>query len=511
MNADPGHPIYIGSRLELFVDPLLIQRMSGAEMRLNRPVSQETVLVTDRPWEGNASAFCSVFQDEGRYRLYYRGLQIHVGDNGIEEHRPEVACYAESDDGINWVRPELGLIEFNGSKKNNIVWDGEERFGVHGLAIFKDTNPSAAGDARYKAWGVGANPEYDGPPKQPGAKGLFPLKSPDGLHWSLMQDKPCIAAGRFDSHNIAFWDEFRGEYRSYHRNFLESEPYAGREDLTGSGVRGSRAQRDILTAASADFLNWEPSAYLTYGWGKADHLYTNAVTPYFRAPHILLGFPMRYVDRGWSEAIEDLPELEHRRKRAKGNERCGSAVTDGMFMSSRDGRHFHLWPESFIRPGLRPAGNWTYADNLPACGIVATRSRIEGAPDEISLYAAEGYWRGDSLNIRRYTLRMDGFVSIQARLSGGELITRPLVFSGHELTLNFSASAAGSLAVEILQDEEELPVEGYRLTDCRWVLGDDLNRRVVWKGGPDVSRLAGIPIRLRFVLKDADLFAFRFQ
>ena len=65
--------------------------------------------------------------------------------------------------------------------------------------------------------------------------------------------------------------------------------------------------------------------------------------------------------------------------------------------------------------------------------------------------------------------------------------------------------------MEILQDEEDLPIEGYALGDCREILGDDLERRVVWKGSPDVSRLAGLPIRLRFVMKDADLFAFGFR
>ena len=97
------------------------------------------------------------------------------------------------------------------------------------------------------------------------------------------------------------------------------------------------------------------------------------------------------------------------------------------------------------------------------------------------------------------------------RAPGGELVTKPLVFSGSELVLNFSASAAGSVKVEILQDEEDLPVEGHTLDDCREILGDDLERRVVWNGSPDVSRLAGVPIRLRFVMKDADLFAFGFR
>ena len=62
-------------------------------------------------------------------------------------HR-EVTCYAESRDGIHWTKPELGLFEFNGSKQNNIVWDGP---GTHNFTPFLDTNPACPPDAKYKA------------------------------------------------------------------------------------------------------------------------------------------------------------------------------------------------------------------------------------------------------------------------------------------------------------------------------------------------------------------------
>ena len=512
MNRYPGLPIDVGDWLELFVDDYLIAQMSGLERRLHRPVPQDVALVTDQPWEGNASGMVAVFQDEGLYRMFYRGLQFELeGEKDVRQPHPEFTCYAESEDGINWHRPELGLIEFQGSKKNNIIWNGGQHSCVHSLSPFKDTNPAADADARYKSWAIGANSGHDGPPKTPGAKGLFPMKSPDGIHWEFASDQPGITYGRFDSHNVCFWDEGRGEYRSYHRNFLERESYVAHEDAAPGAVRGTRAQRDMLTATSENFLDWSDSVYLTYERGKPDQLYTNSIIPYFRAPHILVGFPMRYVERPWGGAVEDLPELEHRRKRSDLSLRYGAALTDAMFMSSRDGRHFDLWPESFIRPGLRPQGNWTYADNLPNWGLVTTGSRFAGAPDEISLYTIEGYWRGNSLDLRRHTIRLDGFVSVQAPASGGELVTRPLVFSGGELTLNFSASAAGSVRVEILQDEEDLPLKGYTLDDCREVLGDDLERRVVWGENSDVSHLAGIPVRLRFQMRDADLYAFRFR
>ena len=197
--------------------------------------------------------------------------------------------------------------------------------------------------------------------------------------------------------------------------------------------------------------------------------------------------------------------------RADISERYGTALTDGMFMSSRDGYNFNLWPESFIRPGLRPRNNWAYGDNFQNWGIVTVRSAFAGAPDELSFYVRDGYWRDGESVLLRYTLRVDGFVSVQATLSGGELITKPLTFAGRELAINFSASAAGSVQVELLRDQMNTPIEGFGLEDCVELLGDDLERVVHWKGGPDLIRLAGTPVRLRFVLRDADLYSFRFR
>ena len=180
-------------------------------------------------------------------------------------------------------------------------------------------------------------------------------------------------------------------------------------------------------------------------------------------------------------------------------------------MSSRDGYSFYLWPESFIRPGLRPLDNWTYGDNFQNWGIVTTPSAFAGAPGELSFYVREGYWRDGVSTLRRYTLRVDGFASVQAPLSGGEVVTKPLIFAGRELVLNFSASAAGSIRVEVLRDQMNTPVEGFSLEDCVDLLGDDLERVVRWKDGRELGGLAGTPLRLRFVLKDADLYSFRFR
>ena len=481
----------IGSRRELFVDRHLIESLSGgADLRLHQPVPREVSLVTDRPWEGNMCGYITVFQDEARFRMYYRCWSIRLTDEQsrpvFETVNPLCIALAESEDGIHWERIGTGLVAYEGSRENNLLWAGEgpEQHGIHGFAPFIDTKPHADPEQRYKA--VGASRKSSG--------SLFAMASPDGIHWNLMAEKPVIREGAFDSQNLAFWDAIQGEYRAYVRDFRE-----------GVGI----GRRDIRTATSDDFIEWTKPQWLDYPGAPDEQLYTNQIIPYYRAPHIFLGFPTRYTEYPWSEAIEALPELEHRRIRSDADMRYGTALTDGLFMSSRDGRTFHRWPEAFIRPGLRHKGNWAYGDNYQAWGILETASDMDGAPPELSVYSTENYWRDTYTVFRRYTLRMDGFVSIHAPLAGGEMVTKPLRFQGQALRLNMSTSAAGSLRVEI-QTPDGVAIPGFSLDDSHPVIGDDLDREVRWQDGADVSDLAERIIRLRFVLGDADLYAMRF-
>ena len=516
-------PVNIGSRLELMVDDHLLARLGGgARRRLNSPVPRDVALPLDAPWEGNACGGFTVFEDGGRYRMYYRGQNFEYDGKELGTPGGKFICYAESADGIHWERPELGLVEFKGSTKNNILLDAREI--LNGMfSPFKDGNPACPVEGRYKAFSLMQRGD---------ARGLWAYGSPDGIHWSPMSDGPVITRGLLDTQNLAFWDGVRGEYRAYHRNEFRlpetgEEPYGahpvqadsdagravsqGAAGGDGSGLRGSRYGRDILTATSTDFVHWTDSVYVNYNEGRPSELYTNQVTPYYRAPHLFLGFPTRYVERGWSEELEALPEMDHRRMRAAISERYGTALTDGMFMSSRDGYSFNLWQESFIRPGLRPRDNWTYGDNFQNWGVVVTPPTIAGAPEELSFYVREGYWRDGASVLRRYTMRVDGFASVQASLEGGELVTKPLIFAGRELVLNFSGSAAGSVRVELLRDQMNAPIEGFSLKECVELLGDDLERVVRWQDDRKLGGLAGTPVRLRFVLRDAELFSFRFR
>ncbi len=487
----------IDSRRELFVDDALIERVSGdAALRLHHPEPREIALVHDAPWEGSGSGYHSVFRDGDRYRMYYKAWQLDVSASGVKTNaHPLFCCTAESDDGIHWRKPELGLNEFNGAKANNIVIAsgkiGEVDADAGHPAVFKDDNPAAAPDARYKAMIRSNSP-----------KGLLAFKSADGLHWSPMQTEPVITAGAFDSQNLAFWDAERGVYRAYWRIFT-----AGVTDEKNWKPEGHRA---IRTATSKDFLHWENQADLSYTDSPSEQLYTNQVKPYPRAPHVLIGFPTRYTERGWSESMSALPEREHREWRAKANQRYGTAITEGLLMASRDGVRFKRWNEAFMRPGIEREGTWNYGQQYIAWHTVETKSVLEGAPNELSLYAGENYWTGTSSAVRRYTLRLDGFVSVSAPMKGGELVTKPITFTGSKLALNFSSSAAGSVRVEI-QDADGKPLPGFALDECEETFGDSIEREIAWKSGKDVSALAGKAVRLRFALKDADLFAYRFQ
>lgn len=475
--ADGG--INIGSRRELFVDDYLVEALRGAGRVLHHPVPREVALERTAPWEGNVCSYTTVFRDGDLYRMYYRGdHQEFTQESAIRAH-PEVTCYAESRDGIQWDKPDLGLVAFAGSTRNNIIREG---LGCHSFTPFKDTCPNCPDEARYKAVGRGPAAEH--------GQGLYAFQSTDAIHWELLRDEPIITKGAFDSQNVAFWDTQRGEYRAYVRDFRDGE-------------------RDIRTCTSPDFVNWSEPVFLDYTPARSSELYTNVVAPYYRAPHLFLGFPGRYVDHGSLAAVRSLPQPELRELLSSSLARRGRVSHDTMLMSSRDGRHFDLWPESFIRPGIQRPGSWCYGDGRQNWGLVETESVLAGAPGELSLYISEGRFHPEGNRLRRYTLRVDGFVSVQAPMAGGELVTKPLKFAGDSLELNFSASAAGSVRVE-LQDTDGNPIPARSLDDCHTIIGDELARTVTWAGGTDVSALAGTPVRLRFALHDADLYSFRF-
>ncbi|MBI4660257.1 MAG: hypothetical protein HY735_15575 [Verrucomicrobia bacterium] len=454
----------MGSRLELFTDDLLIGQLKGCLLKLHEPRSANVALRFDAPWEGAFCGYVTVLQDGDLFRCYYRGNPT-AGRDGANT---EVTCYAESRDGIKFTKPALGLFEIQGTRSNNVVLAGQAPFS-HNFAPFLDTRPGLPIGERFKAL-AGTS-----------ASGLLGFVSADGIRWRRWREQALITKGAFDSQNVAFWSASEQCYVLYLRTW------------TGGGFRDFRT---ISRATSTNFLDWSEPEEMSFGDTPREHLYTSQTHPYFRAPHLYIATPMRFVP--------GRRVLTEEQTRALGvNPAYASDAAEAVFMTSRGGnRYVRTFLEAFIRPGLDP-GNWASRAGLTALGVVPT------GPVEMSLYK-QAHYAQPTCHLVRYALRTDGFVSVNAPFNGGEFITKPLTFAGGELIINFSTGAAGSLRVE-LQNAIGEPLPGFRVNDAVEQVGDEIERVVTWKNGRDVSRLAGQPVKLRFVMKDADLFSLRFR
>ncbi|HLT34237.1 MAG TPA: hypothetical protein VKZ98_10640, partial [Aquaticitalea sp.] len=147
--------------------------------------------------------------------------------------------------------------------------------------------------------------------------------------------------------------------------------------------------------------------------------------------------------------------------------------------------------------------NWVSRSNYPALNVVQT------GENEMSVYVNESYAQ-PSAHLKRYSMRLDGFASIHAGYEAGYFLTKPLIFTGNELELNYSTSAAGSVKVEILNVDGQV-IEGFSEKECQEIIGNEIKRIVSWEGGKDLSQLQGQSIKLKFIIKDADLYSFKFN
>lgn len=484
----------------LWDDAVVDEAASTAERRLHEPSFAETVLVHDAPWEGDACNFHNILADRDDngplYRLYYLGWTMEEGASWkrtglVPPPHGVCVCYAESRDGLVWTKPALGLRDFEGSRENNVILD-KPTDDCGEFFVFRDDNPACPPGERYK--GLSAKV----PPQGPRALRLF--TSPDAIRFEF--SRTLSVEGSFDSLNTAFFDLRHGLYHLYFRGIHRND-----------GERnGDCLVRDIRHTVSADFRSWSAPERLRFltGDGSAEGedypLYTNCIEPYMRDPTVLVGFPTRYVEpRGWTRNHDFLPDLENRR--AKSNHkppwtlREGTALTDCVFAWSRDGRTFRREDDAFLRPGPERHRNWVYGTDYPARGLVRTPGWRGGA-DELSLYLPEGHGDGEPTVLDRYTLRMDGFISRHAPYAGARLVTKPIVFQGGEMRLNFSTSARGRVRVALRGD-------GGRTLESVELFGDQVDRPVPFEGG-DAAQLAGRPVVIEFDFFDADLYSFRF-
>ena len=471
----------ISNRLEVFWDDFLIDsEKTTAEKRIHEPVRRDLALLHDEPWEGDCSDYHNFFRDaDGKYRMYYLGWSF-VPDFKIR------ICYAESVDGIRWVKPKLGLREFGGSKDNNIIMD-ETDGTFDNFMVFRDPNQAEGSEELYKAV---ASQVVDG------VNALWCYTSPDGFRFKRSWE--ITRLGMFDTLNIAFWDKYTDRYFAYIRGFHKPK---GQEDKPADFAVDVR---DIRVLTSPDFHEWTEPKLIDFKGGEDYPLYTNVAQKYGRADHIFIGFPTRYVERHeWTGSFERLCGREKRLERMKSSRRYGLTVTDCVFMSSRDGFRWDRTDEAFMRPGPEEPYNWVYGDAYPARGLVETPGSYPGTDDELSLFAPTNHWSGTPAMLWRYTLRMDGFISRHSGYKESLVVTRPFVYGGDMLHINFSTSARGYLYFTLRAADGSV-------INSEEIFGDRTDRIVDFTGG-SLADLRGKEVVMEIRMSDADIYSFRFE
>ena len=362
--------------------------------------------------------------------------------------------------------------------------------------------PQVFGDSRgwfveqYNAERYKAAIQYA--PPETGQTGLWLFTSPTPTGLRPMReirrayvDNVCI-----DTQNVVFWDSVRQVYhlytRGYHRNY--------------SDRNGDDNIRDVRHATSKDSVTWTDVEFLDFGPDAEDYpLYTNLVSPYERAPHLLVGFPTRYVERReWTDSYDKLPDVENRRAKMTANRRYGLTISDAIFMCSRDGRRFERYDEAFSTPGPERPNSWHYGSCYYYYGRMITPS-CRGARDpELSFFS----WRREFANARtvieRHTLRLDGFVSYYGGYEPKRLVTRRLRYAGKELLLNFSTSARGYVRIRIVEAGTGREIRSAE------IFGDATDRPIGFEKGA-VADLSGKPVTMEFELSDAHVYSFKFQ
>ena len=447
--------IVIGDGLELFVDDYLIDSLENLELRLHHP--QRAPRAKNPP--PRQGVYSTIVFDGTKYHLYYRDVV-----DGEGEYNERCAYYyLTSSDGIEWETPNLGLFTEMGEEHRNMILAPDHPIS-HNFTPFLDQRPGTPEKEKFKAIAGG------GQSWSPG-KGLHAFVSGDGVHWNRLQDEPVIPEGNdthesehyFDSQNVAFWSAAEECYVCYYRTWFPK-------------IEGEKGIRTISRATSKDFVNWTSGIQCQLNH-PGEQFYTSAIGPYFRAPHIYIALPLRF--QPWAGGdIHRYP-------------------SDTILLTARGGDGLRRpFEEAFIRPG-RNQQNWKWPN--PA-SMSATVNVIPTGTDEMSIYVRDA----------RYVLRLDGFASVHANGEMGEMVTKPLVFDGANINLNYSTSAAGRVLLQI-EDESGNPLPGFSFEDCPIIVGDRIDYAVQWKSKRTLEEFAGKPVRLRLRLSDADLYSLQFR
>lgn len=522
----PTDGVYdLGTKRELFIDDFFIHSLEGdVAKRTHEMIPDDIILTLDEPHENtnnSAASYSSLLYDGKRYLFYYRAYSRLATKSDPEGRSGYILCVAESTDGINFRKSPVNLhasgynVVLDSDSTACLIQNGEENVCPGVATAFYDTNPACPGNERYKM--IVTN--------EKAGCFMFLFVSPDGYDFKL-KCGPFKLGERsaFDSANQAFYDPNIGKYRLYHR---------------GIRLAGPTWKRTIMTHVTEDFITFTEQKWLRFDeefdslFACGQELYTNGIRPYFRAPHILLGFPMRYVDGSvtpgmhlpspyheytpntdydgeWNSRVFARPNLAIREVYVKKMLRQALAATEGVLITSRDGSNFTGVPESLIKPPPQD-DSWVYGSGTVAIGMAVTKSRFgHGAPDELSFYAVEGNWSDNVARYRRYHIRMDGFVSLHFGMKGGIMVTPRFTFTGGRLSVNIATGALAGFSAEI-RDENGCPIPGYSFEESLPEIGDDLEMIARWKQrGPDLRPLEGKVIQLAIRAYQADLYSLCF-
>jgi hypothetical protein len=478
--AEPAAALALGTQRRLTWDESLFSRCDGIQFQMAEPHrAGDICLKADRPWESwQIGGMLSVLHEGDRFRMWY-GVT-----HGVRNGEEYAIAYAESADGIHWTKPELGLVEYEGSTRNNLVVAYSSVIGQ----VFVD--PNAADEDRYKMLAA-IYPLRDGDPK----RYLTVLSSPDGLRWSK-PERNVVPSGQIalDTQSQAFWDRDLGKYLLYTR----------------------MAGRQVARSESADLLRFpDPVLVIRPDDPVTADYYQSNVTKYDEAANAYFALVPVFYHPG------DASGNPVGRDRALVVNYRGNPIT----VVAPDTIDVHLFTSNDSVAWQRRG------DGRPFIGL-----GTDGAFDSRQIYTGVGYARvadeiwiyysgfdvthcgcleGDDPfqqylgGIGRVTLRVDGFIAATAGPAGAEVVTHPVTFSGDCLELNVDCGATGHVDVE-LQSVDGVPIPGFSLEDSDRVYHNNVGKRVAWQGRTDLASLAGKPVRLRLALRNARLYSFQF-
>ncbi len=425
-------------------------------------------LKAEKPWEAmRINIYLTVMYEGGIYRTWYESMgSDYSNDFSIK------LCYAESTDGFNWKKPILNLIEYEGDKRTNIVFDKNSNGGLGyvGGTVFLD--PAASSSERYKLIYTCGN-------KKLGSwnweRDLYQVRgavSKDGVFWKPIPE-PIMDNYMSDTQNVAYYDRKIGSYVGYFRDWI--------------GVAGS-GKRVIARAETKDFRKWPPpKTILSLGvnYHPSHGLYTNAHALYPGRDDLHLFFPAQYDREKDSLEVYLATSRDGVRWEYFGKNPVVALEEKG---SGQEG-------QIYAGCGLVPLGEENLA--LPCCGLSTTHNYyLPGAKDYLGGY----FWA---------TWKKDRLIAIEADEEGS--FSMPII-TIHQLTklyLNFTTKPAGEIRVQI--SEKGKPISGYTFSDCSPIRGDEFKYPLTWRGKTEISISEGKPVVVQFRMNQAKLFALYFE